>query len=314
MPTHAPTQLTRFGHGLWKHLVQTRDLSMLALLITAKSVLLCKLAGFGFGLPAGFAMTLGTSFLLVSPLALLSGTRRRRSVLWMNIVITALLMGDLTHALFFRDVLSLHSASAAGGLSTIHESITALLGPMQLMLMVDLMAMAAFGWIRRWRGWAVPEWVAAPRAAAVFLALGLGFGCVSIQMHFEKKTQGVFLRVWSQRVFVRSAGIVAFHIHDTARFFAEHIFVQALDTKAQAAVDTHWTQQDATSANHTDPSLAGSATNANVIFLMVESLQDQAMDTAARSHPTSTPSPKRAYASLAFTTRPHKVGPLMRKQ
>jgi lipoteichoic acid synthase len=307
MPTHAPAQPSRLVERLWQYLVQTRDLSMLALVISAKSVLLCKLAGFGFGLPAGFAMTLGTSFLLVSPLALLSGAWRRRSVLWMNIILTALLVGDLTHALYFRDVLSLHSASAAGGLSTIHESITALLGPMQLMLMVDLVAMAAFSWIRRWRGWTKPEWVATPRAAAVFLALGIGFGCVSIQMHFAKKTQGVFLRVWSQRVFVRSAGIVAFHIHDTARFLGEHIFVQALDTEAQVAVDTHWAQQDAASADYTDPSLVGSARDANVIFLMVESLQDQAMDTAIDGRPVTPNLNALATESVRFTRFHHQT-------
>ena len=89
------------------------DLFVLAAIIAAKSVLVCKLAGFGWPSDPGRMMTYGTAFLLVAPLAGLSGTARARARLGLNLGLTALFVGDVTYALYFQDILSLHSAEAS---------------------------------------------------------------------------------------------------------------------------------------------------------------------------------------------------------
>ena len=104
------------------------DLLVLAAIIAAKSVLVCKLAGFGWPSDPGRMMTYGTAFLLVAPLAGLSGTARARARLGLNLGLTALFVGDVTYALYFQDILSLHSAGGIGGLGTVMSSISALVG------------------------------------------------------------------------------------------------------------------------------------------------------------------------------------------
>ena len=66
------------------------DLFVLAAIIAAKSVLVCKLSGFGWPSDPGRMMTYGTAFLLVAPLAGLSGTARARARLGLNLGLTAL--------------------------------------------------------------------------------------------------------------------------------------------------------------------------------------------------------------------------------
>ena len=217
---------------------------------------------------------MATAFLLVAPLALLSGRPRRASVLWVNVVITAIFMGDVTHALFFRDLMSMHGAGGLSGLPAIADSIQAMVGPGQAFLVGDIVLIVLWRLIRRK---SLTVRLGSRWHAIGLLAICLIFASWSLRIHAKAQSTGVFLRVWSTRALVRGAGVVGFHLHDTVRYLADQVFVWPLEPADRVAVEAHWATKDRILSEE-NSSLNGAAVGANIIFLMVESLQEQALN------------------------------------
>ena len=119
------------------------------------------------------------------------GTARARARLGLNLGLTALFVGDVTYALYFQDILSLHSAGGIGGLGTVMSSISALVGLGQLMLVSDLLLLGL--WRLLWRRPAL-QFAGSRYAALGFLTLAVAFAWESYSLHKERKTQGMFLR------------------------------------------------------------------------------------------------------------------------
>ena len=247
-------------------------------------------------------MTYGTAFLLVAPIAGLSGLSRARARLWLNVGLTVLFVGDVTYALYFQDILSMHSAGGIGGLGTIMSSITAMVGPGQLMLVADLVLLGIWRLLRR----RPPTSFAGSRYAALgFLTLALAFAWESYAQHKALKTQGLFLRVWSSRALIRGAGTIGFHLHDTARFLKDQVFVTPLDDTSQERVEARWSAVDA--AIPSDPDWSGAAPGANVIVLMIESLQEQALGAEVAGGPVTPNLNALAEESIRFTRFYHQT-------
>jgi lipoteichoic acid synthase len=278
------------------------DLLVLAAIVAGKSVLVCKLAGFGWPTDPGRMMTYATAFLLVAPLGGLSGERRARARLWLNGVLTVIFLGDVTHALYFQDIMSMHSAGGIGGLGTILSSITAMVGPGQLLLVADLVLLGL--WRLMWRKPAV-QFGGNRYLVLGLLTLAVAYAWQSYVMHKALKTQGMFLRVWSSRALIRGAGTIGFHLHDTARFLKDQVFIAPLDSDAQAQVEARWSEVDDTIPPETKWS--GVAEGANVIVLMIESLQEQALGAQVRSGPVMPNLDALAAESIRFTRFYHQT-------
>ena len=278
------------------------DLFVLAAIIAAKSVLVCKLAGFGWPSDPGRMMTYGTAFLLVAPLAGLSGTARARARLGLNLGLTALFVGDVTYALYFQDILSLHSAGGIGGLGTVMSSIRELVGLGQLMLVSDLLLLGL--WRLLWRRPAL-QFAGSRYATLGFLTLAVAFAWESYSLHKERKTQGMFLRVWSSRALIRGAGTIGFHLHDTARFLKDRVFLTPLDDASREKVEARWSEVDGSVAE--DSEWTAAAEGANVIVLMIESLQEQALGAEVAGGPVTPNLNALAAESVRFTHFYHQT-------
>ena len=278
------------------------DLVLLAVLIAAKSAWVCKVAGFGWPTEPGRMMTYATAALLVSPLAGMSGRARRLGWLGLNGALTALFVGDVTYALYFQDVLSLHSAGGLGGLGTITESITAMVGPGQLVLVADWLILAAWRALRRAP---LGGYSSSRRAVLGFIILGIMAGYRSFQLHKELMTQGLFLRVWSSRALVRGAGTLGFHLHDTARFLKDQVFIRPLEDREAEQVSMRWSATDEAAAEPSD--WTGVAEGANVIVLMIESLQEQALGARVAGGAVTPNLDRLASESLRFTRFYHQT-------
>lgn len=260
---------------LWDILLDPIDLHSVGVLV--KTLIFSQVAGLGSSYERGDLMSVGVALVFFAPLRLLPARWQGRAAFLWNLTLSLLVLGDRVYARYFGDVLSMALLDSLGNLPGVDDSITALLRPVDAVWFIDALVL---GLLLRGRPRQGPR-STAPSSPRWRFAPGLVIGVLSVvggvYWHFHDAQQGVFLRVWSQPKFVRSAGLLTFHTTDVLRWGYEHLSPPSLSEADEAEIQAHWAAVDAAAPHPGDP-LYGVAKGANVIFLMVEALQQEAID------------------------------------
>lgn len=218
---------------------------------------------------ASFAFLL----LVLAPVVFLAPPTRYL-VLWcIDAAVTLLVLADVIHFRFYGDVMSVTAAGAAGQISLVLESVAALVRPRDALLLGDLLLGVAF--YRRY-GAALRETASVSPAHRRVLARRMALvGVVlflAVPARIVALDRGDTFRYGYFRFFgVRKIGLLNYHLYEAGKQSLAVLGRYSVSgEERERALSFLGTWADSAAA---PSSLFGVAEGANVIFVMVESLQ-----------------------------------------
>lgn len=217
--------------------------------------------------------TLATLLIILSPVVLLSASRRFAVLCGVNLVATLLVVADLVHFRFFGDIISLSGIAVGWQVGLIYKSVLELLEPRDILLVADLM-IAACVWPRYRRSLkALPSSAThIPRVAVRWMILGGLLLTVAVPVRIVVLDRGDTFRYNFFRFFgARKIGLLNYHVYDGGKRLSRALLGRSQVTPEERARATEFVETWRGTAFARSP-LFGVAQGRNVIFLMVESL------------------------------------------
>ena len=222
--------------------------------------------------------TLGVLLAVVAPFMLFPPSGRVVLLLVLDAVVSTLVLGDLIHLQFFRDVLSVVDLSRAGQLHMGLASVAASLHPFHGVLFLDVVVLAVVvpAYVTARRRWPLPGLRARAVACAVLAAVG---AIVSIPAGrlFWNDTEEVFTFAITRRQIVTAIGLLPYHVFDVAMNIAYPAAGRLKVGEADVEHVRRFLEAHAPKPTNATP-LFGAARGRNVIIIMCESLQAFPLD------------------------------------
>ncbi len=207
-------------------------------------------------------------------LALLARTRRYGAAWLLDLLLTALLWGDLVHFRFYRELLSIAQLSSVGQLPLATASIASLWRPTDALLGLDLVIGAAlFTLYRRTCRSARALLVGRARpgaAAGVLLAAALV--AVPALRTIVLDRQEVYAYAYTRQQVVAGIGLLPYHYYDAASHLAFTVRGRLTTSARDSEEVSRFLEQLGRKEGARSP-LFGAARGRNLIILMAESLQ-----------------------------------------
>jgi lipoteichoic acid synthase len=250
------------------------------------------------GIAPGPAMQLATvgGLLVFAPWAFVANGRRR--VLWavlLDLVLTLILFADIVYYRQFGDLVSVASLRFAGQLSTVADSVTALLKPEDLWLWADIPLIGALALFPR--GWLSGSFRpgSLPRTTALGIA-GAGAAIVGAVAFFDPLLSAKYL---GHSMVASRMGLVNYHLFDVGSY-AYRLTARAMPTGgAVQQVEAFFAPRRP--ANPESAPLYGVAKGKNVILIQWESMQAFPMDLVVDGQEVTPNLNRLAKESLNFT-------------
>jgi lipoteichoic acid synthase len=222
--------------------------------------------------------TLGVLLVTVAPVMLLPPVARVVLLLALDAVVAGLVVGDLLHLRFFRDVLSVVDVSRAGQLHMALASVGSALRPVHALLVLDVVLLGllvpAYRAAQRRRR----PWRRRARAAVggLLAAAGVVTALPAARLLWRDPEE-VFAFAITRRQVVTAVGVLPYHLFDVAMNVAYPVAGRLQVSEADVERVRRFLDDRATRRAGASP-LFGAARGRNVILVMCESLQAFPLD------------------------------------
>lgn len=241
-------------------------------------------ASFALSLPdrpthrAVWSATLGVLLVVIAPLILLPPRGRVVLLLAFDAVLTGVVVGDLMHLRFFRDVLSVVDVSRASQLHMAMASVAASLRPVHALFFLDVVIL----------GLLVPVYLGAQRrrpqmhrrgraALCGLLTAGGVVAALPAARLVWQDAEEVFAFAITRRQVVTAVGVLPYHLFDVAMNLAYPVAGRLQVGGADVEQVRRFLEDRAARRAGASP-LFGAAQGRNVILVMCESLQAFPLD------------------------------------
>lgn len=220
-----------------------------------------------------WSATLGSLMLVVAPFFLLPHAWRFVLLLATDIGLSSLMLADLLHLHFFRDVLSIVELSEASQLHMGIASIAATLRPSHGLLFLDVLILGLLFpvYLRARRRLPPLRFHVRAASCALLTTAGALVGFPAALLVW-RDSEEVFLYAVTRRQVVSAIGLFPYHIFDAAHYFKYPLSGRWSVSDADVERVRRFLKQRQTTRASISP-LFGAAKGRNVIVVMCESLQ-----------------------------------------
>jgi lipoteichoic acid synthase len=254
------------------------------LVVTACVAIKLLYASFVLALPdwptqrAVGSATVGALLVMVAPVLLFPPSARVGLLLALDAVLTGVVVGDLIHVRFFRDVLSVVDVSRAGQLHMALASVGSALRPGHALLVLDVVML----------GLLVPAYLAAQRprprlhrrgraaVGGLLLATGVVTALPAARLVWRDPEE-VFAFAITRRQVITAVGVLPYHLFDVVTNVAYPVAGRLQVSDADVEHVRRFLDDRAARQAGASP-LFGAARGRNVILVMCESLQAFPLD------------------------------------
>lgn len=188
--------------------------------------------------------TLGASLVLTAFLLLFKQQTRFRVFIFINLLVSVILVADVVYSRYFSDVVSIALLRQAKLAAGVQDSVLALLQLGDLAYFVDLIILIPALWFMgtKSRKTASLHWVARLAAFCVFLLLGTNLVEASAAS-LQERQPGLIRAFWDKQVIANNIGTLNFHAIDFWRFVQKQLATKPLPETEQAALANWFAQQ-----------------------------------------------------------------------
>jgi phosphoglycerol transferase MdoB-like AlkP superfamily enzyme len=218
--------------------------------------------------------TLALLLLLASPLALLGRTTRMAGALTIAAGASLLALIDLLHIAYFGDVVTLADLSRAAQLPAVRSSVIDLLRPMHALLFADLLLVAALlpVYVRWCRSTPAVSSKSRRRTAAGLLITSMLTALVPAHL-VARDEEALFDYAYTRRQVALALGLLPYHLYDVVVLVSHPLLGRLGVTDDEREAVLRYLVRRRSNLPPPSP-LHGTVRGANVILVMVESLQD----------------------------------------
>jgi lipoteichoic acid synthase len=244
---------------------------------------------------APVASTLSLTFLIGAALCLIPAHRRTQPALLLNVVCSVILLGDIWHARYYGDALSIGRVELIGQLQVVPTSVMALPRMADLAIVADLALLIPWAWVMRAGPQSArPRWT---RPLAMYLV------CASVSasalLSVRAKLDEVFEYQYSFEDVAGTLGLAGYHVLDLTTALVQAAVKHLTVTQEEVDQLQTWFEQER--ASRIASPLAGAAQGRNVILMSAESLPDFALGLSIDGQPVAPNFTAFAAESLRFT-------------
>ncbi len=264
----------RYFRTLRRIFADQADVFAVLSLLFLKAAVFPAVAGLSEGSIQQWKTDLATILLCTGWLVLLKPPLRRPILLLVDVLLSALAIGDLWYMRYFSDVLCVSLWVSAGNALGIRHSIAAVMQPVDVIFFLDCLVIPLAWWLRPAPAPALNPLRSRTQVFACLMALGVLTLSQAVYTRISRFGAGLYVDIWSQPYFVRVNGLPFFHAQDCLRFAWDHVGPRPAPSPQKfAEARAIYAQLDVERAQGPRLALHAVARSKNVIHLQLEAFQ-----------------------------------------
>lgn len=217
--------------------------------------------------------SIGTAVSIALIFSLLHRRIRFPASLLASFLLSLLAIADILYMRYFTDMFALRNLSLWGQAAEISESIVDLLRPRDLLLFLDIPALAGYVAVSR-RFSRKPIFKECSLRRAAYSAFAFSLGVLALMNHidsYNKRIPGVLVSMWDRPAVSSNVGAMTYHFVDARNLVLEHWRRERLPQDKMIEISDWF---EARKARGSKTRLYGAAAGKNLIVIQFESLQD----------------------------------------